>query len=305
MASYIMHMRNQEAHMATMLHMETIDTSITQIDIYTMSTQKMMNRIFISLTILIVASSCAFSPGMHMKTEKSWINDGEYVYIETTNIKIKIEEISSYGNDAMVYEYKIGKGDQLAITVWGLPEIFPLNNINPDQNLRRVDSNGDIFFPYVGLIKAEGKSQNQLRVDISNRLSEYFKNPQLDLSIVRFNSQRVYLLGEVSNPSKINISDIPLSLSEALGQTRGINNNTAEGSEIFVIRQATKNSMPRIFRADLSSPAGFIAAGNFYLSDNDVVYVNAKGTARWNRVVSQFFPFSSLLNSLDNLSDSN
>ena len=55
----------------------------------------------------------------------------------------------------------------------------------------------------------------------------------------------------------------------------------------------------------MSSPAGFIAAGNFYLSDNDVVYVNAKGTARWNRVISQFFPFSSLLNSLDNLSDSN
>ena len=275
-----------------------------QIDIYTMSIQK-MNKVFTNLVIFILVSSCAFSPGMHMNTEKSWINDGEYVHIDHINLKIKIEDIQTQNSAPRSYEYKIGKGDQLAITVWGLPEIFPLNNLNPDQNLRRVDSNGDIFFPYVGIIKAEGKSQNELREDIALKLSEYFKDPQIDLAIARFNSQSVYLLGEVSSPSKINISDVSLSLSEALGQTRGINNNTAEGSEVFVIRQATDNEIPRIFRADMSSPAGFIAAGNFYLSDNDVVYVNAKGTARWNRVISQFFPFSSLLNSLDNLSDSN
>ena len=41
-----------------------------------------------------------------------------------------------------------------SITVWGPPEIFPISNINPDQNLRRVDSNGNIYFPYVGIIKA-------------------------------------------------------------------------------------------------------------------------------------------------------
>ena len=111
------------------------------------------------------------------------------------------------------------------------------------------------------------------------------------------------MLGEVINPIKINITDIPLSLTEALGQTKGINNNTANGGEVFVIRQSNDNSPPRIFIADLSSPAGFLSAGSFYLSDNDVVYVNAKGTTRWNRVISQFFPFSSFLNSIDNLSD--
>ena len=86
-----------------------------------------------------------------------------------------------------------------------------------------------------------------------------------------------------------------MSLSDALGQSNGINNNTANGSEVFVIRQPTANDGPRVFRVDMSSPAGFISAGNFYLADNDIVYVNAKGTARWNRVISQFFPFSSFL----------
>jgi polysaccharide export outer membrane protein len=71
---------------------------------------------------------------------------------------------------------------------------------------------------------------------------------------------------------------------------------------VFVIRQIPGQD-PQIFRVDLSSPSGFLSAGNFYLTDNDIVYVNAKGTTRWNRVISQFFPFSSFLNSIDNLVD--
>ena len=250
---------------------------------------------------ILIISSCSLSPGMHMDTNSSWLKDKSYVYIDSLNQSIEIENIASYTESELNYDYKIGKGDQLAITVWGFPDIFPLSNINPDQNLRRVDSNGDIFFPFIGIMRAEGKTQNQLREDLSNNLSKFFKNPQLDLAIVQFNSQRVYLLGEVSKPQKINITDIPLSLSEALGQTNGINNNTAEGSEVFVIRQGKFDKDPKIFIADLDSPSGFITAGNFYLSDNDVVYVNAKGTTRWNRIISQFFPFSTFLNSVDNL----
>ena len=88
------------------------------------------------------------------------------------------------------------------------------------------------------MVKAENKTQNELRLDISDELATFFKDPQLDLSIVKFNSQRVYLLGEVSKPSRISLTDIPLSLTEALGQTDGINNNTANGKEIFIIRRS-------------------------------------------------------------------
>ena len=68
-----------------------------------------------------------------------------------------------------------------------------------------------------------------------------------------------------------------------------------------MIRQGKNGESPRIFRANLSSPSGFLNSANFYLQDNDIVYVNAKGTTRWNRVISQFFPFSSFLNTVDNL----
>lgn len=268
-----------------------------------MREMKINKDIRISTVVLFFLSSCSLSPGMHLSPDNSWITDKNSIYIESLQQELKIEQISMHSS-SIDFSYKIGNGDQLAITIWGLPDIFPITNINQDQNLRRVDAQGNIFFPYIGLIKAEGKNQDQLRDDMSESLSKYFNDPQLDVSIAKFNSQKIYLLGEVMRPTEIAITDIPLSLSNALGESYGINNNTANGAEVFVIRQGHEKKDHRIFIADLSSPAGFLEAGNFYMENNDIVYVNAKGTARWNRVISQFFPFSTFLNSIDNLTDS-
>ena len=258
-----------------------------------------MKNKFFSLFIFAYISSCSLSPGMHMPTNTSWISKNAYVYINSLDKELPVENInSSLVMDHNNKPYKIGIGDQIAITVWGIPDVFPIVNINPDQNLRRVDNNGNIFFPYIGVIKAHNKTQDQLRNEITEKLSVYFNEPQLDISIARFNSKKVFVLGEVTTPKKININDIPLSLSDVIGIANGLNTNTSSGSDVFVIRSVGGE---RIFRADLSSPAGFLSANNFYLQDNDIVYVNSKGTTRWNRVISQFFPFSSFLNSVDNL----
>ena len=274
-----------------------------QKNIYMVLTVMMMKktRTLVTLIATILLTACSLSPGMHMKVDgKS--NGANFVYIESLDREIEIKNISNFARKTNLGfdPYRIGNGDQISITVWGLPEIFPISNINPDQNLRRVDSNGNIYFPYVGEIKANSKTQNELRDLLSNELSKYFNSPQLDVSIARFNSQKVYLLGEVLRPSKINITDIPISLSDAIGEVKGLNNNTSNGSEVFIIRQSLGGE-PMIFKADLSTPSGFLDAGRFYLEDNDIVYVNAKGTTRWNRVISQFFPFSTFLNSIDNL----
>ena len=240
-------------------------------------------------------SSCSLAPGMHMTST------GDYVYIESLDTNVPIIDINTHVGEKDDASYKIGNGDQLSITVWGLQEIFPISNINTDQNLRRVDSNGNIYFPYVGLIKASGKPQNDLREDLTVQLSKNFNEPQLDLTVARFNSQKVFMLGEVTRPEKINMSDVPLTLTDALGEVKGLSTNSANGSEVFIIRRGDTENEPLIFRANLDSPSGFIDAGRFYLKNNDIVYVNAKGTTRWNRVISQFFPFSTFLNSVNNL----
>ena len=262
----------------------------------------MKKKISLIITIILI-SGCSLSPGMHMETKSTWLDDSRYVSISSFEEPIKLISISesvdlSYKNN---YLYKIGVGDQIAVTVWGLPEIFPITNISPDQNLRRVDANGNIFFPYIGLVDAKGKTQDELRNNVTNLLAEYFTDPQVDVTIARFNSQQVFVLGEVTKPTKLNITDVPVSLSKAVGESFGLNTNTAAAAEVFIIRQNEAGEDPLIFYANLKNPSSFIEAGNFYLKNNDIVYVNASGTTRWNKVISQFFPFSSFLNSIDNL----
>ena len=264
--------------------------------------KKTFKKTILSLTILILLSSCVLAPGMFMSSSNNW-NGENAVFVDSLDRSIIIEPITIKTKSKNLDLYKIGKGDQLYVTIWGLPEIFPVTGgVNSELNTRRVDSNGNIFFPFIGLIQAEGKTQDELRKDLTLNLSKMFKNVQLDIAIAGFNSQKIYLLGEVTTPRTINLSDIPLSLANAIGEARGLNTNTSEGEDVFVIRQIPSRE-PQIYRVDLSSPSGFFSAGNFYLTDNDIVYVNAKGTTRWNRVISQFFPFSSFLNSIDNLVD--
>ena len=259
-------------------------------------------KISLIITIILI-NGCSLSPGMHMETKSTWLDESKYVSIDSIEEPIKLIRISetvdlSYENN---YLYKIGVGDQIAVTVWGLPEIFPITNIGPDQNLRRVDANGNLFFPYIGLVEAAGKTQDELRNNMTSRLAEYFTDPQVDVTIARFNSQQVFVLGEVTKPTKLNITDIPISLSKAIGESFGLNTNTAAASEVFIIRQNAVGEDPLIFYANLKNPSSFIEAGNFYLKNNDIVYVNASGTTRWNKVISQFFPFSTFLNSIENL----
>lgn len=259
------------------------------------------------LNLILITSficGCSLSPGMHVETKKNWFNEKEYIFIESLAQAIEIKSINSVFNVNNSYDhlYKIGTGDQISVAVWGLPDIFPMVNISPDQNLRRVDQNGNIFFPYAGLMRASNKTQDELREDLTEALSVYFNEPQVDVTISRFNSQKVFVLGEVTKPTKINITDVPVSLADALGNSLGFNKNTA-GSDVFIIRQARKDNLPQIYYANLDNPSYLIDAGSFYLFDNDIVYVNSSGTTRWNKVISQFFPFASFLNTVDNIQD--
>ena len=79
--------------------------------------EKMIKQLS-ALFIIISLSSCSsISPGMHMETNDNWVNNESYVYIDSIDRSIKVEEIKSFIS-IKNYNYKIGKGDQVAITIW-------------------------------------------------------------------------------------------------------------------------------------------------------------------------------------------
>ena len=262
----------------------------------------MRNNIFLVFLVLIL-QSCALAPGMNLDTESSGREDVIFLDEGRKN-KILVEDLTFDLSNQLAgtnKNYRLGVGDKVNVTVWGLPDIFPISGVTSDINSRTVANDGNFYFPYAGYVEAEGKTVVEVRENLTSMLSKYFTDPQLDVNVTGFSSQRIYVLGEVARPQKISLNETPLSLADALGLVNGLNNNTSNSSEVYVIRQGSINQQPRIFRADFSTPATFLIASEFYLVSKDIIYVNASGTAKWNRVISQFFPFSSFLNSVDNL----
>lgn len=259
---------------------------------------------FCSITLSTVfLCSCALTPGMYFSGIKN-SDEGQYITVEGIDSKVMVKDISDKNSKGFNnFSYRIGNGDRLYVKVWGMQDIFPTSSGSGNLNLQTVDSNGNIFFPYAGIVETKGKTTSELRDFIKLKLSKNFNDPQIDVSVIEFNSQKVYVLGEVNRPVRLNLKDTPMSLSDAIGEAKGIDTRTSEGREIFVIRQPDQGNPYVIYRANIGSPSGFLHANEFYLANNDIVYVNAKGITRWNRVITQFFPFSSFLSNINRYVD--
>ena len=54
--------------------------------------------------------------------------------------------------------------------------------------------------------------------------------------------------------------------------------------------------MTELYHLSLESLGDFGLANQFKMRSNDIVYVDATGLTRWQRVISQIIPFSSIVN---------
>ncbi len=85
----------------------------------------------------------------------------------------------------------------------------------------RVANNGTIFFPRVGRIKVLGMKAEQIQDLLTRRLSKEIKNPQLDVRVSGFNSQVIQMTGNVRSPTAESITDLPLSVVDAINRAGG------------------------------------------------------------------------------------
>ena len=137
-------------------------------------------------------------------------------------------------------DYKIGPGDVLTIIVWDHPELTtPAGQYrSADQAGTVVNEDGTIYYPYVGTLNVAGKTTRQVRDMLTKGLAKYIEKVQLDVRMAAFRSKRVYVVGEVAKPGLLEVTDIPLTVLEAVNRAGGFGPE-ADHSRVLLTRKGT------------------------------------------------------------------
>jgi polysaccharide export outer membrane protein len=109
--------------------------------------------------------------------------------------------------------------------------------------------------------------------------------------------KEAYVVGEVNLPRAISFKTTDLTLTQALGRAGGLNQNTAKGKAVYVIRgiDDLEKAKATVYQLDARSPAAFALADEFRVKPGDVVFVGPAGITRWNRFLTQLLPLSGII----------
>jgi polysaccharide export outer membrane protein len=183
----------------------------------------------------IALQGCVIAPGMTMD-EPAELPEGKMVRVQTLTMDLlnQLEathktEVRQVAEEFAVRreEYLIGPGDVIQVIVWDHPELtIPAGSFrDAETSGQQVGEDGYMFYPYVGMVKAGGMNIAALRDYLTDRLSRYIQNPQLDVRVIGFRSKRVYVVGEVQTPGVLPLNDLPMTIADAISLSGGLTPN--------------------------------------------------------------------------------
>lgn len=112
---------------------------------------------------------------------------------------------------------------------------------------------------------------------------------------------KVYVLGEFGDIKPLDIPEQGISLSQVIGQAKGLNPMTANAAKVYVVRDHGNASYTDIYYVNLQTVTNLALANRFEMQPDDIVYVDPTGLTRWSRFVNSILPSSTAIRQLSGL----
>ncbi|MGX6565924.1 polysaccharide biosynthesis/export family protein [Cupriavidus necator] len=140
---------------------------------------------------------------------------------------------TALGNST-VFQQQLGISDTVEVSIWEAPPatLFGATQIDaktgvsssrvtvlPDQT---IDGDGNISVPFIGAVRAAGRTPSQLQRDIAERLKHMAHDPQVLVKLSRNVTSYVTVVGDVVNSNRMPLTARGERLLDALAGAGGV-----------------------------------------------------------------------------------
>jgi polysaccharide export outer membrane protein len=149
-----------------------------------------------AVTILIAAVAC-----------------GATAQAQTVNLDDRLKALSSLPTPAADAEYRLGPGDLIEVSVFGVDDF---------RHTVRISAAGAIKLPLLDALEVSGLTPAELEQRLTALLQdEVIKNPQVSVFVKEYRSQPVVVLGAVKAPGQYQIT-LQLKIVDAISMAGGL-----------------------------------------------------------------------------------
>jgi len=197
-------------------------------------------------------------------------------------------EIVGEGSD-----YKLGIDDVVTVIVRNQPDFSGRFVVDPE---------GNVQYNFVGDIKAEGKTKEELKQVIVDRLREYVRYPEVAVMISDYRSKAIYVFGYVNRPGKYAMKGNKITVKEAV-VAAGLPREDGALKRVYVIRPSEHReegtaAQKKVDLKKLMQEGD--SAEDFYLEPGDTIVVHQryfdKFVNAFSRIVSPLFQAAAVYN---------
>ncbi|HEY3175476.1 MAG TPA: polysaccharide biosynthesis/export family protein [Candidatus Polarisedimenticolia bacterium] len=167
--------------------------------------------------------------------------------------------------------YLIEVEDELDISVYGETDLqHVVVPVRPD---------GMISFAFIGDVMAAGRSVEEVRAEVTQRLGQYLRSPQVTVIAKQFAQKKVYIGGEVKTPGILYLTGKEGTLLDALYKA-GLATEKADLEGAYLIREN------KVVDADFKDLVLGDISRNLKLADQDLIYI-PENTRRFVYVIGE------------------
>ena len=241
---------------------------------------------FLLILVLFLLNNCSSLPGINespnKKSPNKKLQSSEY---SINDVKINLIQINKLSNEEINklsfdhldnindnikdfpeiynyrYEYILGASDSISINLTDTDDL---------DGVYKIDQEGMIDLPFIGKIKLSELTLNESQNLLIQIIKDFYKNPDLQIKIEEFNSNKAYIVGAVRNQITISLNQQPITLIEAAIKA---NFNPSAGKAFGTVGLLRRDG--KVYRINLTNTfKNKDEKENFYLKKDDVIFID-------------------------------